>query len=54
MSGEATRTDLCPGSAVPARRPAIRLLIAEDVCVLRDTLVALRPTPSGRALCTSG
>jgi DNA-binding NarL/FixJ family response regulator len=39
MSDEGTRTD--SGRGVPARRHAIRLLIAEDVRVLRDTLVAL-------------
>jgi CheY-like chemotaxis protein len=39
MSDEGTRTD--SGRGVPARRLAIRLLIAEDVRVLRETLVAL-------------
>jgi DNA-binding NarL/FixJ family response regulator len=39
MSDEGTRAD--SGRGVPARRLAIRLLIAEDVRVLRDTLVAL-------------
>lgn len=39
MSDEGTRTD--SGREVPGRQLAIRLLIAEDVRVLRETLVAL-------------
>ena len=41
MGDEATRPDPCAGGALPARRPAIRLLIAADVRLVRETLVAL-------------
>ena len=41
MGDEATRPDPCAGGALPARRPAVRLLIAADVRLVRETLVAL-------------
>src|SRR6516165_489287 len=41
MGDKATKPDPCASSALPAKRPAVRLLIAEDVRLVRETLVAL-------------
>ena len=41
MGDKATKPDPCASGALPAKEPAVRLLIAEDVRLVRETLVAL-------------